>query len=467
MSDKERWENEKKIRQYVQKVNMAKKDPDEGYLSPEEIEKRICDRLQDDKLDEYLVDGATLGCTSATWNDFDLSDGEKIHIDGAEERKKEGVPMGILGVWENEMYSDGFCHATVADTKQGHNIVPFFCNCKEPALPEQETEIKNNKADCQKNGVCKYLMDLEDEWENIDFSQSMYLSKDEISSLSYKDFEDKNIVTGVVNEGKPGIIMTSVLFCRHGGFIYPITSGQMNVSVNFQFTLEQLRGCGWETATEEDLITLNDAMQKFGITSRDSAYMMLATMLAESGCTVKIEGGEALLAKMEEIGIDKAWEAYQNNVRGNGNAMGGYNWWERGAGYMQITGQELQKQFLEYMEDPFDGKDTATYIGNTYPIESAVWYWTKVKKTGEGNLDAYVTKNGAWEGMFLVTQYFVNGFQDADNDTLVKIKEGAAYTINEEKTTVSVDGVVFSTPNSWDVRYPRWKSVEEYMNNEE
>lgn len=98
MSDKERWENEKKIRQYVQKVNMAKKDPDEGYLSPEEIEKRICDRLQDDKLDEYLVDGATLGCTSATWNDFDLSDGEKIHIDGAEERKKEGVPMGILGV---------------------------------------------------------------------------------------------------------------------------------------------------------------------------------------------------------------------------------------------------------------------------------------------------------------------------------------------------------------------------------
>lgn len=340
MSDKERWENEKKIRQYVQKVKMTKENSDEGYLSPEEIEHEICRRLQDEKLDEYLVDGAVLSCSSATWNDFDLSDGEKIHIDGAEEKKKEGIPTGFLSVRENPLYTDNLHHATVADTKQGYNILPFFCNCKEPALPEQETKIKNNKADCQKNGVCKYLMDLEEEWENIDFSQSMYLSEEDISSLSYEDFEDKDatmsmeagnvggIGDGVRTNGqKKGIIMTSVLFCRHGGFIYPVTSGQKNRTEEFQFTLEQLKACGWVSVTEEELRKLNAEMQKFGVTSRESAYMMLATMLGESRCTEKIEGGEKLRADLENAVSEEEkgeiWKKYKDDLRKDGVIVGG------------------------------------------------------------------------------------------------------------------------------------------------
>lgn len=455
MSDKERWEREKEERQFLLKLALAREE-EAGFLTDKEIDRIVCDRLREkeneEELKEYLVDGAVLTCTSAKWGNFYLSDGSSIHLEGAEEKEKKGDPIGILKVQENPMYTDNLHHANVADTKRGFNIMPFPCNCMEPALPEQETDIGRNRADCQKNGVCKYLMDLEEEWENIDFSEPEYIAMGD--APSYKEFDDVDATTalgvayvgslrngGLKNGQKQGITRTSVLFCKHGGFIYPVTSGQIGESDEFQFTLEQLKGCGWETATEEDLRILNGAMLKYGITSRDSAYMMLATMLAESGCTDKIEGGEALLSKMKEKGEDKAWEEYQSNVRGNGNAMSDYNWWNRGAGYMQITDQELHEQFLKYIDDPFDGKDTATYIGNNYPIESAVWYWTKVKKTGKGNLDAYVTENGAWEGMFLVTQYFVNGFQNAKNDVLVKIKEGEDYTINEEQTTVSVDEV--------------------------
>jgi len=496
MSDKERWEEEKEELQFQLKFAMAReteagpllessaaakeaagKEDAEEEITIKEIDSIICERLKDSEADEYLVDGAILSCTSATWKDFDLSDG-KVHIEGAEEKEKEGKPTGYLRVWENPMYSNGFHHANVTDTKQGLNIMPFSCNCKEPALSDQEMEISRNKADCQRNGVCKYLMDLEEEWENINFSESLYISKDNEEIPSYKEFEDIDATTsiGAVNVGslgirglqngkKQGIIMTSVLFCKHGGFIYPVTSGQGYVPGKFHFTLEQLKACGWETATEEDVEKLNAIMQKYGVMSRDSAYMMLATMLAESGCTEKVEGGEALVARMKEIGEDQAWKEYRVNVSNNGNTMGKYNWWNRGAGYMQITGDELQEQFLEYMNDPFDGKDTATYIGNNYPIESAVWYWTKVKMTGEGNLNAYVDANEASKETFLIVQYFVNGFVDGINDTLIYIKTEKEYNIEEGK--LISNGKEFPLPNGWENRSLNWKRVEEHMKNEE
>lgn len=144
---------------------------------------------------------------------------------------------------------------------------------------------------------------------------------------------------------------------------------------------------------------------------------------------------------------------------------GDYEWWERGAGYMQITKQPLQEQFLKYMDDPFDGKDKATYIGDNYPIESAVWYWTKLEMTKEGNLNAYVEKNKASEKIFLIAQYFVNGYPRGHDDTLGKIRDGEAYTIDNGE--LYSNGDHFSAPNSWGERSRIWQHVEEYMNNEE
>ena len=300
MSDQERWEKEKKERQSILKHDMAE-EIEGREVTDAEAEHIICKELKDEDDHEYLVNGAVLSCTSAVWDDFPLSGNEGVHIEGAEKKTKDNKPTGILSVWENPLYTDNLHHATVADAKQGHNILPFFGNCKEPALPEQKTEIRNNIADCQKNGVCKYLMDLEEEWENIDFSRSMYLSKEEITSLSYEDFEDKDATMsigvgkvgslgdGVRTDGKKqGIMMTSVLFCRHGGFIYPVTSGQ---------GLLMLMNKDRHSLTDDELRKLGFLFQRGDKWRRTEIFNFLFPMLYLDGSSY----GETVLKKHFQI----------------------------------------------------------------------------------------------------------------------------------------------------------------------
>ncbi|MBD5393460.1 MAG: hypothetical protein HDR71_04155 [Lachnospiraceae bacterium] len=233
MYDKERREKVKESRQRLLRFWLAKETL-HGNLTEEIVDAEICRRLNDNEDDEYLVDGALLSCTSAKWEAFDLSDGGKIEIDGVEEKSKTGKATEYLRVPENPMSANNLRYATVADTKQGWNIMPFPCNCKEPALSVQEDIIKENKVDCQSHGVCKYLMDLEEEWENYDFKENLSVSV----SVPYKDFMDEAATSELEDtqmseiwakdtaQKKKGITMTSVLFCKHGGFIYPCTSGQ-------------------------------------------------------------------------------------------------------------------------------------------------------------------------------------------------------------------------------------------------
>lgn len=192
----------------------------------------ICQRLNDGKDDEYLVDGAVLSCTSAKWGEFKLSDGSSVQLDVARGKRKEGVPTVFLRVRENpltESESGSYHYATVADAVKFQNITPFLCNCCEPANSEQEQKIKENMDECRKHGVCQYLMDLEEEWENIDFGV-------EYESFFNLGIETKFGCTSYIEgqkvtseeESKAGIIKTSVLFCKHGGFIYPVDSGQNN-----------------------------------------------------------------------------------------------------------------------------------------------------------------------------------------------------------------------------------------------
>ena len=251
MCDKERWEKVKESRQRRLRFWLAKETLN-GKLTEEIVDAEICRRLNDNEDDEYLVDGALLSCTSAKWEAFDLSDGGKIEIDGVEEKSKTGKATEYLRVPENPMSANDLRYATVSDTKQGWNIMPFPCNCKEPASFAQEDIIKENKVDCQSHGVCKYLMDLEEEWENYDFKETLSFSVpvpvpvpfSELAPVSvsvsvpYKDFMDEAATSELEDtqmseiwakdtaQKKKGITMTSVLFCKHGGFIYPRTSGQ-------------------------------------------------------------------------------------------------------------------------------------------------------------------------------------------------------------------------------------------------
>ena len=119
-------------------------------VTDEEAERIICAEFEGEDVDEYLVDGAVLSCTSAVWHDFPLSVGEKVHIEGAEKKTKDDKPTGILRVWENPMYTNGLHHANVTDTKQGLNILPFSCNCMEPATTEQEQKIIEYMDKCKK-----------------------------------------------------------------------------------------------------------------------------------------------------------------------------------------------------------------------------------------------------------------------------------------------------------------------------
>lgn len=45
-----------------------------------------------------------------------------------------------------------------------------------------------------------------------------------------------------------------------------------------------------------------------------------------------------------------------------------------------------------------------------------VWATTNVVKTGMGSLNDYVNVNGNSEAIFLITQYYVNGFTATDKD---------------------------------------------------
>ncbi len=124
MGDEERWEKEKEEQQSVLKHNFAKKITKRD-VTDEEAERIICAELKDDDKDEYLVDGAVLTCTSATWDDFPLSDGETIKLDGADKERVKGEPTEYLRVPENPMSVNDLRYATVADTKKNWNIMAF------------------------------------------------------------------------------------------------------------------------------------------------------------------------------------------------------------------------------------------------------------------------------------------------------------------------------------------------------
>lgn len=244
--------------------------------------------------------------------------------------------------------------------------------------------------------------------------------------------------------------------------VMPVTSGQTVVvpakEERFQFTKEQLIACGWENVTDGELEKLNKALIDFKVVSAESAFMMFATMLSESGCENALEGQP----RINEFD-DLSWEKYKAELRANGNVVGDYGWKERGAGYIQLTGETVQRAFLERMEDPYNGDRPAEYIGMKYPIEAAVYYWSEVDKTSKGNLNAYIEEYGATEGTFLITQYFTNGYKEGIDESLRNIRDGKSFQTNIETGKLIVDGKIFDLPNGWKEREEIWEKVNEEL----
>ncbi len=205
-------------------------------LSDEEIEAFLYENYEDKESTEYIVDGAILTCTNCTIEDRYIKN--EINPSGTleaitgycyyapidESINRSEFPnigkkaLGKLTVTENPAAeANSLKYATVTDCVKENNI-PYFGNCLR--APDSELEMytfnaihkeANQGMEKRKEGSCKYLMKLESEWENYEIGQSF---------LSFPDDAKGQ---------QSGITMTSMLFCKHGGFIYPVTSGQVKV----------------------------------------------------------------------------------------------------------------------------------------------------------------------------------------------------------------------------------------------
>lgn len=194
-------------------------------------------------------------------------------------------------------------------------------------------------------------------------------------------------------------------------------------------TLDELKRFGWITATTDFENKLNAALKKYGITNKGSIALLMATMAEESGF-----GAHSLEVRTNFTGKD-----YGPN--------------DMGAGYIQITHGDTHKLFLKTMNDNFSGANTAKYISNNYPIESAVWFWSSsiAKKTSKGSLNNYVEVYGTSKGIFLVTQYYINGWPKGNpGEDLSSIRAGASY--DDTKGVLKINGHTYKLPINWDKR---------------
>lgn len=216
-----------------------------------------------------------------------------------------------------------------------------------------------------------------------------------------------------------------VLICVFWQANHPVTSGQ-------------LERFGWrQTLSFGELSHLNHLLRKYEITSPASLTMFFATAGAETdnGRLVLEEGGDAYYEKH------------------------GYSADERGAGYLQMTHREEQLAFLRAIGDDFAGEDTASYIAETYPWESACWEWSVGKTVPAPNPNAYARREGNRLEIFLATQYAINGWV-IDDAALSDIVHGAAYAVEEDGKTVTVGGASFRMPRGWPDRAERYEAAK-------
>ena len=167
-----------------------------------------------------------------------------------------------------------------------------------------------------------------------------------------------------------------------------------------------------------------------------------------------------------------------NNLLEEGNEAyfksKGYSTKTKGAGYMQITGDD-QKTYLTYKlkkkmklklkknSKYFDNKDTATWIAKKYPWDSACWEWAQQEKGVGVVLNDYVTQYGASKGVFLVTQYFVNGYPDGADNDLRKVRKGVGFKYQKKNNLIKINSNKYRAPNIWSKRMRYYKKAVKYI----
>lgn len=234
----------------IKKYKQRKDDEHQAKEIEEQIEKMYEYYKKREDIKEYLMDGADLQCNQATLEPFEMSDGTVIKLEfneeteaGNEEKKITRIKrrQTELQVTSNTQTTDnGSLHATVFDCIQGENIHSFKCNCKLVDDREEEYRSIKNDPECTKKGVCQYLMKLNEQWENLPVN-----GRYETITVSDPEDETKEKIMECIT-------MTSVLFCKHGGLITPVDSGQEEEEQRANFVGYLLYGAGGVTQNSEE-----------------------------------------------------------------------------------------------------------------------------------------------------------------------------------------------------------------------
>ncbi len=329
---------------------------------------------------EYALRGAILYCTHGN---------KYVRLDMPED-------YGI--------YSGGHPVMSCKDNKFGENISSFGAcgNSKyEPVYsdevpPPSETEQDNSGKD-------RYKCETLESGDWLISVESLFLG----------------IVEGSLQQA---LSLDSNSICLKGGRIGIKQNPEpINEEKELLITMEQMNKFEFPIS-EEDLEELNNLLEDYDITDKGSIALFMATCGHESG-----KGTTLLEDNTEQFFAEH-----------------GYSSETRGAGYLQITGDDQEKFYKEVLrkEPP---KDRARDIAQNYAWLASVWEWAGCSKGGGVIMNNYVKKNGSGENIFLVTQYFINSYLSKEHypyfdSDLADIRKGAAYSYNLEEKWIDYKG---------------------------
>ena len=424
-------EEKRYFEMYGEEINsQANLVAEENGVNPEEKIKfaLMMNSLGSDR-SEYIVHGAPLECT------MQIDNVQKFKYKGSEIKSifNSDENSGKLIIQEERTETiNGVTPANIEDTKGGirdtvicgeKKINLFsFGNCKYAedfkvveGMAERLSKELNNDipidvlAEKMKTameagkGSCYCLMMLNSEWENMPLGYNWYTEAFEINfpgagaanisaSTSYQQYN-----------GKEGINMMSMLFCKCGGIINAKESGQTDYGL--YISRKTLESVGFKNITNESLWELNYILRNYDIQDVEEIRHFLSQSVVESffglGLT-EINWRDYPDTSNDEEYFNKKYK----NTNGNSEDGDGYKF--RGGGYLHITGRGIYQAFSDYLEslgrkDERIMEEGADIIAKEYAWESAAWFWKYDVVSGHNGTE-WVQSDGSIEKI----TYFVN-----------------------------------------------------------
>ena len=211
-------------------------------------------------------------------------------------------------------------------------------------------------------------------------------------------------------------------------------------SGHYKIKMKHINGMKWKKNwkgrkwTKKNISMMNALLKKYGIKKKKSIALMMATCDQESG-----QG-----RIMQEEGDDNYCRSH------------GYTVYTKGAGYIQITGND-QLDFLSYIGVKPKTNRTEQ-ISKKYAWEAACWEWGICQKGGH-SMNKYVSDHGKSISVFLITQYYINGwpyskgdkkYEQFNSDMISLRKKTKKFSYNRKK--IVVDNMKYRAPSRWSER---------------